>query len=201
MSRPATDGASLTCSVVSLTLFPSLSRRRIDPESLLRSSASSDSIHSLDLVPPKSFSGRVVNAIADEFDYLLRWDLPVSTIVHFNESGKATHVRDTIDLMDLVETFVPFAKRLGWLTRRFTGLVSSTVGSAALALLPVPSVNVAKGIKSSKGAKGAEPVGLGFDIPTDQPRPAGLPGRRRRDDNTLGLEGMPVAPDYQPAYD
>jgi len=40
-----------------------------------------------------------------------------------------------IDIRDAIETFVPLAKRLGWLTRRLTGLVSSTIGGIALGMV------------------------------------------------------------------
>ena len=47
-------------------------------------------------------------------------------------TGKATRIRDVIDIQDLVETFVPFAKRFSWLTRSMNGLVSSAVGTVLL---------------------------------------------------------------------
>jgi hypothetical protein len=55
-------------------------------------------------------------------------------------------VRDVIDIRDAIETFVPLAKRLGWLTRRLTGLVSSTLGSIALSMIV--------------GSEQKEPVGI-----------------------------------------
>jgi hypothetical protein len=182
----------LTFSVVSLTLFPSLIGRHAHADQSLLRAVSNDSMPSLDIAPPKSFSGRLVTALADEFDYLLRWELPVSTIVHFNELGKATHVRDSVDLLDLVETFVPFAKRLSWLTRRVTGLVSSTVGSVALAMIPDATKAATKSTKAAPSAskgKQREEIGLGFDLP-------GAGEELIRIDphvdeaNTLGLEGM-----------
>lgn len=54
-------------------------------------------------------------------------------------TGKATRVKDVIDVRDVVETFVPFAKRIGWLTRRVSGLLTSTLGSIALACVPIPA--------------------------------------------------------------
>ncbi|ORX33392.1 hypothetical protein BD324DRAFT_639939 [Kockovaella imperatae] len=127
---------------ITLTLFPSLSTRT-HSDSLLSRSPSLDSLVSsdddlMDLASPDSnptFLRRLVGALADEFEYLLHWDLPVSTIVEFNEVGKATHIRDVVDVRDVVETFVPFAKRFGWLTRRMTGLMSATVGVVAMSLL------------------------------------------------------------------
>lgn len=53
-------------------------------------------------------------------------------------TGRATRVRDVIDVGDAIETFIPFAKRLGWITRRLTGFVTSTVGAIAISLLAVP---------------------------------------------------------------
>ena len=50
-------------------------------------------------------------------------------------AGKATHVRDVVDVRDAIETFVPFAKRFGWLSRRLTGMFSSAIGSLAMSML------------------------------------------------------------------
>lgn len=58
-----------------------------------------------------------------------------------NHKGKATRVRDVIDVGDAIETFVPFAKRFGWLTRRLAGFVTSTLGAVAASLLPTPISN------------------------------------------------------------
>jgi hypothetical protein len=56
-------------------------------------------------------------------------------------------VRDVIDVRDLIETFVPFAKRLNWLTRRVTGFFTSSIGSLALSLVPKSSVMTRTPIK------------------------------------------------------
>ena len=149
-------------STISLTLFPSLSKRRTT-DSLLSYSPSFSTLPSLDGEPGSissqsspSFLSRLIGALAEEFDYFLHWDLPLSTIVEFNEVGqysfllgncichptdahhlgKATHVRDVVDVRDVIETFVPLAKRVGWITRRLTGMFSSTVGSVVMSMLP-----------------------------------------------------------------
>jgi hypothetical protein len=64
--------------------------------------------------------------------------------------GKATRIRDVIDTQDLVETFVPFAKRFSWLTRSLTGLVSSAVGSVLVGTAPCKTEKGA--LNSKKGA-------------------------------------------------
>lgn len=56
-------------------------------------------------------------------------------------------MRDVIDVRDLIETFVPFAKRLNWLTRRVTGFFTSSIGSLALSLVPKSSVMTREPIK------------------------------------------------------
>ena len=84
----------LTLSVVSLSLFPALVNREVERAHFLKSAASSStmSFRSDDPAVPLSFSSRLVAVIADEFNYLLHWDLPISTVVHFNETGKHSHV-------------------------------------------------------------------------------------------------------------
>ena len=52
-----------------------------------------------------------------------------------------------IDIRDAVETFIPLAKRLGWLTRRLTGLVTSTMGALVMGLVARPKVVVMEGIR------------------------------------------------------
>ena len=83
----------LTLSVVSLSLFPALVNREVERAHFLKSAASSStmSFRSDDPAVPLSFSSRLVAVIADEFNYLLHWDLPISTVVHFNETGEHTH--------------------------------------------------------------------------------------------------------------
>ena len=118
----------------------------------------------------------------------------MSTVVQFNEVGKATHVRDIVDVCDVIETFVPLAKRFGWLTRRVTGLFSSTIGSLALAMIPGPIITVAEpvklglGIKADTGRK-AHAVNVGPpSVPP--PRSAGPGVDDDSSNNTLGLEGV-----------
>ncbi|WVN85154.1 uncharacterized protein L203_100297 [Cryptococcus depauperatus CBS 7841] len=81
-----------------------------------------------------SFAQRLVGALASEFEGILTWDLRVRTLVEINEVGKATRIRDTIDLRDAVEALVPFAKRLGWLGRCVGGLISGAVGELLVGL-------------------------------------------------------------------
>ena len=59
-----------------------------------------------------------------------------------------------VDIRDAVETFIPLAKRLGWLTRRLTGLVTSTMGALVMGLVARPKVVVMEGIR----VEGAGPV-------------------------------------------
>jgi len=200
-SNPA---KSLILSVISLSLFPSLISDVERPQSQLSSMLSLASARSDETAAPPSFSRRLAAVLADEFHYLLQWDLPISTVVHFNETGesnmltrltagKATHIRDVVDIRDVAETFVPFAKRLGWITRRLTGLVSSTMGSIALAMIPTTVSPVSAKPKSRSDLKIREgPIALGHEMPG----PASAPHVRKRN-NTLGLEGMSVssAPD------
>lgn len=131
--------------VISLSLFPSIIKRP-SPRGLVTPTDSTDSLATLDL-PQRSFVYSLVASLLSEFDFLLRWNLPVSTIVEFNEVGKATHVRDVVDVQDVIDTFVPFAKRFSWLSRRMAGLVTSTVGSIALSLIPGHTVLVGDPIK------------------------------------------------------
>lgn len=98
----------LTHSVITLTFLPSLLPAphfpHIHPSrSLSRSSSLSDSTtpsesqpeHQLaDLagqltarLPPRSFSARLAGAVGREFGGLLVWELPVTTMVQFNEVG------------------------------------------------------------------------------------------------------------------
>jgi hypothetical protein len=126
------------CSVVSLHLFPSILRRQSPHHHLMSPTESTDSLSE----PPLSFVHSLAASVLREFDFLLHWDLPISTIVEFNEVGKATHVRDVVDVQDVIDTFIPFAKRFSWLSRRVAGLVTSTVGSVALNLMPGHTVIV-----------------------------------------------------------
>ena len=72
-------------------------------------------------------------------------------------------MRDVVDVRDVVETFVPFARRFGWLTRRVTGLVSSTIGAMAMAIGTGPGVEMRAPIfveaATGKGILGDESFG------------------------------------------
>ena len=59
-----------------------------------------------------------------------------------------------IDVRDVIETFVPFARRIGWLTRRINGILSSTLGGLAMAMLPGPRVEVTSPIRVEAMSKG-----------------------------------------------
>lgn len=52
-----------------------------------------------------------------------------------------------MDIKDAIETFVPFAKRFGWLTRRVTGLISSSVGMVIMGMVGRPKVLMTEGIR------------------------------------------------------
>jgi hypothetical protein len=116
--------------VISLTLFPAVIKRPLNNLTPMQSS------DSLVPAPQRGFILRLAESMLREFDFLLHWDLPVSTIIEFNEVGKATHVRDVVDVRDVIDTFVPFAKRFSWISRRLTGMFTSAIGSVALTLLP-----------------------------------------------------------------
>lgn len=72
-----------------------------------------------------------MRSVRDSFLLLLRSTRApkCKVLIHI---GKVTHVRDTVDVQDLIEAVVPFAKRLGWLTRRVTGIMTGIVGGAVL---------------------------------------------------------------------
>jgi hypothetical protein len=108
-------------------------------------------------------------SVLREFDFLLHWDLPISTIVEFNEVGKATHVRDVVDFQDVIDTFVPFAKRFSWLSRRVAGLLTSTMGSIALSAVPGHTVIVADAlhIAEQRRASAEEGTAKVQEIPAD----------------------------------
>nr|XP_031861029.1 uncharacterized protein CI109_003389 [Kwoniella shandongensis]KAA5528101.1 hypothetical protein CI109_003389 [Kwoniella shandongensis] len=168
--------------VITLTLFPSVTK----PRNPLGSISSRNSFASLPSAegpigaggasgPSASFSRRLMACLATEFEGLLHWDLPISTMVQFNEVGKATHVRDMIDIRDAFETFVPFAKRIGWITRHITGMVTSRIGALALSFVPggealkklaetaiVGERHIAQSDMVPVKEKMVSPIGLGF---------------------------------------
>ncbi|KAK4689104.1 coatomer subunit zeta, partial [Tremellales sp. Uapishka_1] len=119
--------------IITLYLFPAFTKSSAalaDPVS-----ASVASFASLDVSTSSSLLGSLVACLAREFDGLLRWDLRLSTFVEFNEVGKATRIRDTIDVKDLIETVVPFARRFNWVTSRVNGLITSTLGKVAMSII------------------------------------------------------------------
>jgi len=70
-----------------------------------------------------------------------------------------------VDVRDAIETFVPFAKRIGWLGRRVAGLVTSTVGAVVIGLLARPKVVVMQGIRVESLVKPSS-----GELPSDTPR-------------------------------
>ena len=50
--------------------------------------------------------------------------------------GKAVRVRDQVDVRDLIEALVPFAKTINGLSRRVTGFVCGALGTYAMRCLP-----------------------------------------------------------------
>jgi hypothetical protein len=79
---------SLMSRTITLTILPSLSSRR--PSSVPSTPMTSTS-YEMPMptagIPPASFLRRLAQGLAEEFDYLLHWDLPISTMVEFNEVG------------------------------------------------------------------------------------------------------------------
>jgi hypothetical protein len=52
-----------------------------------------------------------------------------------------------VDIRDAIETFVPLAGRIGWLTRRVTGSISASIGGMVMALLPAPVQDIKQPVK------------------------------------------------------
>jgi len=71
--------------VVRLTILPSLARPKAPDIDF--SSTSSIASFDLNAIPHGSFLSRLAVSLAYEFEYLLHWDLPISTMVEFNEVG------------------------------------------------------------------------------------------------------------------
>ncbi|WWD00988.1 hypothetical protein V866_007926 [Kwoniella sp. B9012] len=114
--------------------------------------------HSIPAVPVPSFAKQIYTCIYRDFvECWLDWDLRVNTMIQFNEVGKATHVRDVIDIRDLVESFVPFAKRLHLITT-ITGFISSLIGGIFLTSLASNNQAV-KVIQRGKIINVSEPIG------------------------------------------
>ncbi|WVQ69676.1 uncharacterized protein L199_007896 [Kwoniella botswanensis] len=86
-------------------------------------------------VPVPSFAKKIYMCFYRDFvECWLDWDLRVNTMIQFNEVGKATHVRDVIDIRDLVESFVPLAKKLHLITT-IIGFITSLIGGILLTSL------------------------------------------------------------------
>jgi hypothetical protein len=81
----------LIYSTITLTLLPSLSSRHNSISSIPSSPATyatDDTPSPLQArLPNPAFLTRLAQSLAEEFDYLLHWDLPISTLVEFNEVG------------------------------------------------------------------------------------------------------------------
>ena len=81
----------LTNSTITLTLLPSLSSRH----NTISSIPSSPATYATDetpsplqaRLPNPVFLTRLAQSLAEEFDYLLHWDLPISTLIEFNVVG------------------------------------------------------------------------------------------------------------------
>ncbi|WWC69071.1 uncharacterized protein I206_103007 [Kwoniella pini CBS 10737] len=85
-------------------------------------------------LPLPSLAKRFLRFLWDQVECWLDWDLRVNTMVQFNEVGKATHIRDVVDIRDLIEFIVPFAKRLRWITK-LIGIFTSMFGAILLTIL------------------------------------------------------------------
>jgi hypothetical protein len=72
-----------------------------------------------------------------------------------------------IDVRDAIETFVPFAKRSGWLGRRVAGLITSTIGTVVMGLVARPKVVVMQGIRVEGSVKPTSGE-LHLNTPTSQ---------------------------------
>ncbi|WWD09734.1 hypothetical protein V865_007862 [Kwoniella europaea PYCC6329] len=113
---------------------------------------------SIPAVPVSSFAQKIYICFYRDFvECWLDWDLRVNTMIQFNEVGKATHVRDVIDIRDLVESFVPFAKRLHLITT-ITGLITSLIGGILLTSLASNNQAV-KVVQRGKIISVSEPIG------------------------------------------
>jgi hypothetical protein len=77
--------------------------------------------------PPTSIPSAIFQALTASF---LRHSVRVTTVVHFNEAGKITYIRDSVDVRDLVESLIPlgFGRGLGWVGRRLAGFALAGAG-------------------------------------------------------------------------
>ncbi|WWC60703.1 uncharacterized protein I303_103279 [Kwoniella dejecticola CBS 10117] len=142
-------------------------------------------------VPLPSFARRLIELMWAQVECWLDWDLRVNTIVQFNEVGKATHLRDVVDIRDLVEFVVPFAKRLRWITKSI-GIFTSIIGAIILAIL--------EDHKESKPKSTVKAVQVTVQRQRSQPVAASQPAKYIEKTST-GKENMvsPVVP--LPVYD
>ncbi|WVO24899.1 uncharacterized protein IAS62_006279 [Cryptococcus decagattii] len=188
--------------IISFHLFPSVSRplssESTTPSSLSFSSPlstpSPSSAHLpgvLSSLPAPSFARRLVGTLANELDLVLKWELPLTTVVEINEVGKATYIRDIVDLRDAVETFMPFAKRFAWLTRSLAGIMSSVLGDIVIrSALPNREERTEATIDTETvqtGQRTGEYIGKGSSREGSKPRKSGQVGQR---ENSLGLENL-----------
>ncbi|WVQ77126.1 hypothetical protein IAR50_006809 [Cryptococcus sp. DSM 104548] len=184
--------------IISLHLLPSLARRM--PESYASTPLLSPSPiatpNSLPAMPSASFPSRLATAMLSELEVILHWELPVTTFVELNEVGKATYIRDKVDLRDAVEAVVPFAKRFGWLTRCVSGMMSSLVGDIVLGSAGTAPLTGDRAEAAVVGAYKTEEADIGgqaFEKEQEAVR-GGL-------DNTLGLENVGSTPSIAHAPD
>ncbi|ADV25427.1 Hypothetical Protein CGB_M0370C [Cryptococcus gattii WM276] len=188
--------------IISLHLLPSVTRplssESTTPSSLSLSSPlstpSPSSAHLpgvLSSLPAPSFARRLVGTLANELDLVLKWELPLTTVVEINEVGKATYIRDIVDLRDAVETFLPFAKRFAWLTRSLAGIMSSVLGDIVIrSTLPNREERIEATIDTETvqtGQRTGEYIGKSSSRERSKPRKSGQVGER---ENSLGLENL-----------
>lgn len=164
----------------------------------------------LSSLPAPSFARRLVGTLANELDLVLKWELPLTTVVEINEVGvstffpvlppraylnfsigKATYIRDIVDLRDAVETFMPFAKRFAWLTRSLAGIMSSVLGDIVIrSTLPSREERIEATIDIETlqtAQRTGEYIGKSSSREGAKPRKSGQVGER---ENSLGLENL-----------
>jgi hypothetical protein len=104
---PSNATMKLRYSTITLTLLPSLSSRHNSISSI----PSSPATYATDetpsplqaRLPNPAFLTRLAQSLAEEFDYLLHWDLPISTLVEFNEVGMSPSPPLEEDSVDMQE--------------------------------------------------------------------------------------------------
>ncbi|KIR97168.1 hypothetical protein L804_05350 [Cryptococcus deuterogattii 2001/935-1] len=115
-----------------------------------------------------------------------------SSSSEFRETfGKATYIRDIVDLRDAVETFMPFAKRFAWLTRSLAGIMSSVLGDIVIrSTLPSREERIEATIDIETlqtAQRTGEYIGKSSSREGAKPRKSGQVGER---ENSLGLENL-----------